>query len=51
MLIAVEPGLYFPDQGFGMRVEDSILITETGREILTKDLALDMEEIEAVLAR
>lgn len=34
MIITVEPGIYLPDQ-FGVRIEDMIHITATGREVLT----------------
>lgn len=38
---SVEPGIYLPDEGIGVRIEDLVLITEDGCEILnsvTKDL-------------
>jgi Xaa-Pro aminopeptidase len=34
MVITIEPGIYLPGLG-GIRLEDTILITETGYEVLT----------------
>ena len=36
-MITVEPGIYLPQRGFGVRIEDEILITPTGAELLTGD--------------
>jgi Xaa-Pro dipeptidase len=35
MVISVEPGLYFPDQGIGLRHSDTLIITENGSDRLT----------------
>ncbi|QKJ88542.1 Xaa-Pro aminopeptidase [Paramixta manurensis] len=58
MVLTVEPGLYIaPDadvppeyRGIGIRIEDDILITETGNENLTDSVVKDADAIEAFMA-
>ncbi|MDX2062266.1 MAG: aminopeptidase P N-terminal domain-containing protein [Bacteroidia bacterium] len=47
MVITVEPGIYIPEEGLGIRLEDDVLITETGMENLAADVPLALDAIEA----
>jgi Xaa-Pro aminopeptidase len=58
MVLTVEPGLYFPTGpgehpshlgGMGVRIEDDLLVTETGYENLTEALPVDPPELEALV--
>jgi Xaa-Pro aminopeptidase len=50
MVFAIEPALYYPEKGFGIRIEDTVLITPAGCEVLTKDVPKEIEDIERLLA-
>lgn len=51
MVFAIEPGLYYPDKELGIRIEDTILITKDGCEVLTKDVPKEIDEVEKLLAK
>jgi Xaa-Pro aminopeptidase len=60
MIFTIEPGLYFhrddllvPEEfrGIGVRIEDDVLVTETGVENLTAALPRKVDELEAWLAK
>ncbi len=36
MIFTVEPGIYLPDEGFGIRLEDMVLVCKNGAEVLTQ---------------
>jgi len=59
MVLTVEPGLYFqPDdltvpaelRGIGVRIEDDVLVTDTGRRNLSEALPRDPDEVERWMA-
>jgi Xaa-Pro aminopeptidase len=49
MVITVEPGVYIPEEKIGVRIEDMILITKDGYELLTRRLPRNADEIEAMM--
>jgi Xaa-Pro aminopeptidase len=51
MIITIEPGLYLPDEGFGVRIEDMLLITKDGARVLSNDLPRGADEIERAMER
>ena len=59
MVLTVEPGLYIPagSKGvakkwwdIGIRIEDDVLVTRTGHEVLTSGVPKEVMEIEALMA-
>jgi len=46
MVLTIEPGIYLPDRGFGVRIEDEVLVTETGAQLLTGGLPRTAEQVE-----
>ncbi len=51
MAITIEPGIYIQEKSLGIRIEDTILVTETGRENLTAGIPKTIKDIEAAMAR
>ncbi len=49
MLITIEPGSYLKREGFGVRIEDVYLVTETGSECISSAIPREVEEIEALV--
>ncbi|MEJ2110549.1 MAG: Xaa-Pro peptidase family protein, partial [Acidobacteriota bacterium] len=50
VVIAVEPGVYFPEKNLGIRIEDTVLVTEEGFEILTGDVPKEITDIERLMS-
>ena len=58
MVVTVEPGLYFAEddetipreyRGIGIRIEDDVLVTPTGHEVLTAACPKQLDEVEALV--
>ncbi|MBA2115443.1 aminopeptidase P family protein [Bremerella alba] len=48
-VITVEPGIYLPDEGFAIRLENDILITKDGPIDLMKDIPVEADHIESIM--
>jgi Xaa-Pro aminopeptidase len=60
MILTIEPGLYVAEddvevdarwRGIGIRIEDDVLVTPDGREVLTTGIPKTVEEIERARGR
>jgi len=50
MVFTVEPGIYIPEEGFGIRLEDDVVIQEKGTPLnLMKHIPIAIEEIEDIM--
>lgn len=50
MVFTVEPGIYIPDEQMGIRLEDDVVIQETGEPFnLMKNIPIEVEEIEELM--
>lgn len=50
MVFTVEPGIYIPDEGFGIRLEDDVVVQESGEPFnLMRNIPIEAEEIESIM--
>jgi Xaa-Pro aminopeptidase len=48
-ILTCEPGIYIPEEGFGVRLENDILITESGNIDLMQHIPIEADEIEELM--
>ncbi|NDI99640.1 aminopeptidase P family protein [Flavobacterium sp. LaA7.5] len=50
MVFTVEPGIYIPAEGFGIRLEDDVVVQENGEPFnLMRNIPIEADEIEALM--
>jgi Xaa-Pro aminopeptidase len=50
MVFTVEPGIYVPAEGFGIRLEDNVVVQERGEPLnLMKNIPIEIDEIESLM--
>ncbi len=50
MVFTVEPGIYIPHEGFGVRLEDDVVIQKSGAPTnLMKNIPIEVEDIESIM--
>jgi Xaa-Pro aminopeptidase len=49
VVLTIEPGIYIPEEGIGIRIEDVVLVTKTGPVLLSRDIPRTVEDIERAM--
>ena len=51
VVVTVEPGIYIPDEGIGIRIEDVVLVTDDGPIVLSRHIPRTVAEIEKAMEK
>lgn len=49
-VMTVEPGIYIKEEGFGVRLENTVMVTENGQQDLMAKIPIEADEIEALMS-
>ena len=50
MAFTCEPGIYIPEEGLGIRIEDDLIVQESGEPFnLMRDIPIEADEIESIM--
>ena len=49
MVLSVEPGIYIPEENIGVRIEDDVVVTESGCELISGGIPRDPDQIEKIM--
>jgi Xaa-Pro aminopeptidase len=49
MVLTIEPGIYIPEEKLGVRIEDDVLVTATGHEVLSTGAPRKADEVERAM--
>ncbi len=51
VVVTVEPGIYIPEEGIGIRIEDDVLVTRDGPVLLSRHIPRTVEAIESAMSK
>jgi len=51
VVVTVEPGIYIPEEGIGIRIEDVVLVTDDGPVVLSRHIPRTIAEIEKAMQK
>lgn len=51
MVITIEPGLYIEEEAIGIRIEDDVLVTAAGYEVLSSQIPKEIEAVECLIGK
>ena len=49
MVFTVEPGIYIPEEGFGVRLENNVVVRDSGVFDLMRGIPVEADEIESLM--